>query len=337
MTRSMMLLIHGITWGLIIALQVINEIAFGPPETLAYQLSLIFLFALTQISVFYFFYSFLGNLIQQQLIAFVLLGVLVCYCIPNIYSWLFFQFVVDAVSANSSAQWSFKNSLYFSTDGIVMGIVGTIAHIAKQGLKKRETELLMVKEKTEQELQALKSKVNPHFLFNTLNSIYYLVRTQKPEAPEAVLLLSDNMRYMLEASQLAKVPLLKEIEASEKLISLIKLRVSKDFDTQMDVQISIEHEIIPTLLINLIENALKHGDMSDEGFIHVSVISTQQAVYIACKNKVNSTLGKSVPSTKKFGLTSLERVLQLCYPQSHALEINNTASFFEVQLKIELQ
>jgi sensor histidine kinase YesM len=220
------------------------------------------------------------------------------------------------------------------TDGIIIGIIGSLAYLARVGIRRRQEDALLKQEKTDLEMQALKSRLNPHFLFNTLNNIYYLSRQKRDEAPEAVLLLAETMRYMLDASAKETVPLTEEVKAADQILELIKYRVAPSFSVHLTSNIVVNHPIMPTIILTLVENAMKHGDLSDDGFIHIKVQTTDEYILIKSINRVRPE-GKSLEvQSGKFGLSSLKRSLELVYPQQHTFESKRVDNQFEVAIEL---
>jgi two-component system LytT family sensor kinase len=191
------------------------------------------------------------------------------------------------------------------------------------------------KEYLKTELAFLKSQVNPHFLFNTINDIYSLTQQKSEEAPEALLKLSELLRYMLRESDDSFVLLTREIEYLENVIELQKIG-QKGFSF-VDFSISgypDKLKIAPLILINFIENAFKHGVFSDkEAPIRIHVELSHNAFHFNVTNKVNS-LKKD--KTGGIGLVNVKRRLALIYPNKHELLITNEAHNFTVDLKIIL-
>lgn len=191
------------------------------------------------------------------------------------------------------------------------------------------------KEQFKTELAFLKSQVNPHYLFNTINDIYALTQQQSEEAPDALLKLSELLRYMLRESDDAYVPLAKEIAYLENVIELQRLgqkgRSFIDFKVEGNVE---NQKIAPLILINFIENAFKHGVFkeADEPIqIKLSVAGQQFSMHV--KNKINAA---RKDKTGGIGLTNVKRRLALIYPQKHELLIDQQNSTFTVDLKIDL-
>lgn len=183
----------------------------------------------------------------------------------------------------------------------------------------------------------LKSQLNPHFLFNTLNNLYGLSVKKDDSAPEVILNLSDIMSYTLYESNSEKVPLEKEIDFIRNYFELEKMRYPKDKDIQLEIsgdeQISGLY-IAPLLTFTFIENAFKYGLKSQNPFIKQEVIiNDNQFLFIVENDK------ERISEKNKFGGIGIENIkkrLQLLYPNQHQLEIKNLENSFRIELKINL-
>lgn len=188
------------------------------------------------------------------------------------------------------------------------------------------------------ELALLKSQVNPHFLFNTLNNLYGLInQDQNKQAAEIILKLADLMRYLLESSKTDKVSLNKEIQFLEDYLSLEKIRVSKDVDIRLEISgIDRNGLVAPLLFIPLVENVFKHGlqTIATDSFAHFSIALQGNELFFEAKNSVGKTLDEMAKS--QTGIENLKKRLQIIYPKKHQLEMERTESFYKVTLHIEL-
>ncbi|MBF9254678.1 sensor histidine kinase [Pontibacter sp. 172403-2] len=183
------------------------------------------------------------------------------------------------------------------------------------------------------ELAYLKSQVNPHFLFNTLNNIYSLAYKQSPETPDAIMKLSLLMRYMLYESNDTLVSLEKEVTHIHNFIDLQKLRLREHAGIKFDIEGSMEQkQIAPMLLMTLVENAFKHGLVSKNeiGIIIKLVIGNDVLVF--------STINNSSTHKKRefggIGLENLRRRLNLLYPNRHQLTLEEKEGTFFATLKL---
>ncbi|MFT3738747.1 MAG: histidine kinase [Breznakibacter sp.] len=190
------------------------------------------------------------------------------------------------------------------------------------------------KEKIEAELATLRLQVNPHFLFNTLYNIYYLTINKPDKAPNAILKLSDMMRFLLAEPQEKFIPLPKEVEFIHRYIDLQKLRISEktkiEFATKGDYDTV---KIAPLILFPFIENAFKYGISSHEKtYIDITLFVSEKTIQMDVANQKFQTIddvGKN-----NTGLNNVINRLNLIYPNSHKLEIQNEHKYFNVSLVI---
>ena len=200
---------------------------------------------------------------------------------------------------------------------------------------------LLIKAENEQlktELALLKSQVNPHFLFNTLNNLYGLItQNQNQQASDVTLKLADLMRYLLESSKTDLVNLNKEIQFIDDYLSLEKIRLSQKTDIKFMVSgLNKELFVAPLLFIPLVENAFKHGlnTILTDSFAHFSLSVQGNELFFEAINSVEKSTENSEKSGT--GLENLKKRLQLIYPQKHQLDIEQTANQFKVILHIQL-
>lgn len=192
-------------------------------------------------------------------------------------------------------------------------------------------------EKLTAELNYLKSQINPHFLFNTLHNLNYLVQSRKEEASEVIIKLSNIMRYMIYDANHLSVSLSKEIKYMKDYINLERIRLNKPFKLTFNEEIKSESILIaPLLLIPFLENAFKHGvsDKAEDCWILVELGYVDGILmYKVANSKI------SVPSVKEksgFGLENLKKRLTLHYPNKHNLSILDQDKEFRIELKVNL-
>ena len=191
-------------------------------------------------------------------------------------------------------------------------------------------------EKISAELSYLKAKINPHFLFNTLNSLYALALTQNKQTPNAILKLSSLMRYVVSESESKKVSLKKELTYIEDYIELQKLRFSSNVEFEYKVTGEPNgYEIAPLILINYIENAFKFGLHTDKRSIIEILIDIENSnLQLHIKNRIVYQNG-DVPGTEE-GLQNSRNRLNLIYSGKHSFQSKQENGFYYVDLTIEL-
>lgn len=204
-----------------------------------------------------------------------------------------------------------------------------------QALQKNELEA----QKNSAELAMLKSQINPHFLFNTLNNIYALsLAKAEPVVSEMILSLSEINRYMLYETEPDYVPLNKEVAYLNSYIELEKLRCENISNIKFSVSPEIEHvKISPLLLIPFVENAFKHSRIADEtdAWIEINLSVENNILVFNCENSVPVSAFKK-DKTSGIGLENVKRRLLILYPNKHELSISQPEHKFIVDLKLHL-
>ncbi len=195
------------------------------------------------------------------------------------------------------------------------------------------------KEKMDFELRGLKTQINPHFFFNTLNGLYALSLQNNPVLPASILQLSGLMRYFIYDSKSATVTLDQEIAMLKNYIGLMKLRAEDNTDIQFDIYGDTEYyAIAPLLFISFIENAFKHGIQEGDKMISINIqlhILNKQILFHV-NNKKGKVVEEQFKNNEGIGLENVKRRLSLLYPDKHILEINENEYEFEVKLEIKV-
>ncbi len=200
---------------------------------------------------------------------------------------------------------------------------------------KQEKELrALEKEQLTSELSFLKSQINPHFLFNVLNSIYSLTLKKSDDAPNAVLRLSDLLRYMTYESEKTTAEIEKEIAYIQNYIKLQKMRLAKN--SKVNVEIFNNYpsaRIAPLILITFVENAFKHGILANGTTnINIALKIQPKEIDFMVKNEYNELSQKD--SVSGIGIQNVKRRLDIIYPNKHSLKIEKTENEHTVSLKI---
>lgn len=216
---------------------------------------------------------------------------------------------------------------------ILVGAISSIL-IAFQQTKVREQLIQTEKEHISSQLELLKSQTNPHFLFNVLNSVHFLIFKNQEKASETVIKLSDLLRYQLYETNSDEVPLQNELNHINNYIDLELMRIGKNLSFSSNLkQQHIAIKIPPFLLLPLVENAFKHSANVSGRFIDFQLeVSLSELLFIT-KNSIGKPLEDK---SGGLGLTNLRQRLQLLYPKKHTFEAQEKEGVFITQLKIEL-
>jgi hypothetical protein len=201
----------------------------------------------------------------------------------------------------------------------------------RERLKKTEIE------KTNAELSYLKAQINPHFLFNTLNSIYSLAILKSDKTADAVVKLSEMMRYVLNDSNSNFISLKNELNYITNYIDLQRMRLTPNVKLNYAHEgIVLDKKIAPLILIPFIENAFKHGVNSEENSeIDIAIIVSETTIKLSVKNNCVSTNNQTL-NKSGLGIENTKQRLNLLYPKNHLLNIAEVDSSFVVSLIINL-
>jgi len=190
-------------------------------------------------------------------------------------------------------------------------------------------------ERKEMELQFLKSQLNPHFLFNSLNNIYSLAYQKSDKTADAIMKLSEIMRYMIYESNTPTVSLSKEVDYLKNYIELQKIRFKDGAFIEMTLNGEIDNQkVVPLMLISFVENAFKHGVVNDPAEpVKIDIIANQKILHFSVINKKNN---QNKDAQGGVGLPNVERRLQLIYPDRYKLNVVNSATHYTCELMIDI-
>lgn len=225
------------------------------------------------------------------------------------------------------------------SSGVIILLISGFIKLANSLIISEKQKKALENERLNAELNFLKLQINPHFLFNTLNSIYSQAHLKSEQTEYSILKFSQIMRYVLYDSTTEKIPLTKDLEYIRNYIDLQKLRISKNITIQYEVAgVTNDLLIAPLLLITFIENAFKHGISYSSPSaidIKIGVIGTDLRLtvgntIIRRPTSTGGTTGGGV------GLVNARRRLDVLYPGRYLLDINDNNSIYVVNLKINL-
>jgi two-component system, LytTR family, sensor kinase len=214
--------------------------------------------------------------------------------------------------------------------------------LAKNWIQAKQREQLLEKEKLETELKFLKSQFNPHFLFNTINSIFVLINKNPAMATEALAKFSDLLRYQLYECNDSQIPIDRELAYIKDIVELEKLRQDHHIDVTLEIQNQSANDftIAPFILMPFVENAFKHVSKlkNQPNWIKMDFqIDKNQLTLNVCNSTDSKSQGpNNLLSTNGIGLKNVQRRLDLLYPDAHQLLIKNEQNQFQVILKLEL-
>lgn len=193
-------------------------------------------------------------------------------------------------------------------------------------------------EKLKAELSFLKAQINPHFFFNTLNTIYALSLNKSDKATDAILIFAQLVRYVLNKSEQDLVPLTDEIGYLSDYIDLQKLRFSENLKVNFNVSGDIEkYTIAPLLIMTFVENAFQYGVSTHYGSdININLVAVAGVVHFDITNKIYKTGNPINSERQSIGIDNTTKKLDLIYPNKYKLDILNDGSLYKVSLDIKV-
>jgi two-component system, LytTR family, sensor kinase len=206
--------------------------------------------------------------------------------------------------------------------------------VAKEARKNQEKK----QEQLQSELAFLRSQISPHFIFNVLNSIVYLIRSKSDLAEMVTIKLSELMRYMLYESANAQISLEKELVYLDNYIALQKLRFEDDVVVRFQKKgVATSQLIEPMLLIPFVENAFKHGvGMVENAEIDLDLVIFPEKMTFSVRNKIAPVTAASLAESSGIGLKNVRRRLELLYPNAHNLVVKTDENgCFWVELELD--
>ena len=223
-------------------------------------------------------------------------------------------------------------------------LLSTLLNLSKGWFREQEQKQqiqLLEKQKTQAELDALKAQLDPHFLFNNLNSLYSLALEENPKTPEAILKLSENLRYVLYEGGASEVELKQDLQHLLNYFQLQKWRFGEEMHLELDIQIDENScQIAPLLLLTLVENSFKHVGRNRNGqyAIKGKIRLQEEKLSFSLQNTINQPVEVVKPHTNSgIGLVNLQKRLEILYPERYYFNTLSTSDEFIAKLELRLK
>jgi sensor histidine kinase YesM len=231
---------------------------------------------------------------------------------------------------------NFYAMVYYVLAGFLTFMLSFVFRIAIAYFTLKQQSEQMLVQKSQAELNLLKSQVQPHFLFNTLNNIYYEAYREAPQTAKLIERLSDIMRYFVDESPKDEVSISTEIQFLDNYIALEKIRIRHGIDLTFIQECNKELRIPPMLLMTFVENIFKHGidKSSSENQIELSLVQQDGYLMFQTKNRVYETPGVGVHTG--FGIQNLRKRLTFLYGGNFELHVSTENNFFTAFLKVPI-
>jgi len=237
---------------------------------------------------------------------------------------------------------------YFSYFFLVNSLPSTVASttlamsikLAKNWLQTQRRQQLLEKEKLETELKFLKNQFNPHYLFNTINSIFFLIHKNPDRASASLAKFSELLRYQLYECNDLQISLDKETGYLENFIELEKLRQNNNMEISVNLNHTRDNDavIAPFILMTFVENAFKHVSKHTDkpNWIKIELLLRRQQLQLIVCNSSAPGERTAIPYYGGIGLENVQRRLDLIYPGKYQLDVENKGEIFETRLVLQL-
>lgn len=281
-------------------------------------------------SIFYFYFA-VRLFRRERVYFFILIIILYVHAYSFVWAFVYYKLGVDDISQ--------LKLYYFSSIGhsLLYAFYGIIFRFAIDWFENREKRKELEQQNIRIELALLRSQVNPHFLFNILNSINSFATTNSEKTSYAIIKLSEMMRYMLYEAKEEKVLIEKEVHYIENYLSLQKLRFGNpnlvNFTHFCDSKVLF---IPPMLLIPFIENAFKHGKKTAGNSIDINLKIENRILQFECINGIREKNETENTEPGGFGIENIKRRLELLFPHKHQLTIESDKNIYRVKLILSL-
>lgn len=319
-------------WMIIIGIKLIRVIPLYSGEELHDQLYIIGLTSgLDIITFLVFYFFFIPQLLQRKNIIINSIGVFIYWVSYGvIWSWIYHitnmsQGIEESIAIyKASFGHTLLNTLY-----------ALFIRLSADWFVKFQKQKDLEKQNLMTELALLRSQVNPHFLFNTLNNIHSFSLTEPEKSSFAIIKLSEMMRYMLYEANGEKVALEKEVNYVQNLIELHKLRFKDDQFVKLEIIGELgTKQIPPMIFLPFIENAFKHGKQNVKDAIQIHLKVEESQMIFNCRNFIKSKSDTEKTQLGGVGLKNIKRRLQLLFPEQHQLSITSDDILYSVELII---
>ena len=326
---------HTVFWLLVLALfLMIEDYRIGLAFTISNEIiNLLFYAVIVYVNIFYLIPNYLS---KKKFFTYIVFLIALALLITPIKLFVF-HFKWEAYPELQNILY-LDQSMYYASSIAAAG-ASTILKIIGDWLRHQREKQELETRNVQSELKFLKSQINPHFLFNTLNSIYALSLKKSDKAPEIVVKLSEMLRYMLYECNEVSVPLEKEVKYIENYLSLEKLRHGEKLNIDFKAQGQINGlRVSPLMFVPFLENAFKHGANNhlDSGFVRASLDVHEQTI----KFKIENSKPDAIPvrdhqrKSGGIGLVNIRRRLNILYYNQHELKIEEKPDSYTVHLDL---
>ncbi len=290
-------------------------------------------------------YYFIPAFLKKQRYGRYALGLLLCVVISSALTTLSYH----GMYYGATGRWDVADGWFKGTYEQFAGIMTLMAltaivfvmtvKLTKDWVKEQRHTQQLEKEKLETELKFLRSQFNPHFLFNTINSINFLIQKDPRMATDTLAKFSDLLRYQLYECNEPRIALKKEVHYLSNFVALERLRINDHVQVSLDVSEDLGGaQIAPFILMPFVENAFKHMSKGrqQENFLRISVQQNGQLQFMVINSREVTIAAREAVHYGGIGLTNVRRRLDLLYPGHHTLRIDESDNTYAVHLTLAL-
>lgn len=252
----------------------------------------------------------------------------IAYSIPSYYIFKLDTFSLDI-------QLQINSWILISGSTLLTGILGISCRLIYNSFKNKESRKDLENKNLQSELNTLKSKLNPHLLFNSINNIDTLIQTNPELASTLLSKLSDLLRYVIYDTEEERISINKEISNLNKYIDLEKIRLVNPECVSFTTKISNDIFIPPMLFFPFVENGFKHSNLNKKGqYLKISISENVSKLFFEC---INTVMEKPQKEEKRgVGLAISKKRLELLFPDKHELTIREENNEYCIMLQIDL-
>jgi LytS/YehU family sensor histidine kinase len=328
---------HGLFWIVLFTVNVLAGIQPGVTlqQTITNELVGLFFYS---ILVYFNLYYLIPNYLAKHAVLYLGLVLLSCaVATPIEVLTLYLKYYNMPLDRISLVDHQMTIYLY----NVFVVITSTILRVIMDWWRYQNEKQVLLTQSIQTELRFLKSQINPHFLFNTLNNLYALTLKKSDKAPEIVLKLSEIMRYMLYDCNERRVLLSKEIQYINNYLDLEKLRQPANAEIVFTTAGPISEQLIaPLLFVPFLENSFKHGlnhYIQGSGFVrmHLHVAGDEMEFHIE-NSKPENLPRQEHPRSGGIGLVNVRHRLKILYPEQHSLEVQDEPHRYSVTLHLKM-
>jgi sensor histidine kinase YesM len=281
-------------------------------------------------------YLLIPKLLYKKKYLFFALSFVMIILVSSIYKMQLLGWITNNPSlSNFKSNW--KGRIY---DNILphffLVIAGAAFKLLTDQLKLQKRVAEIAKEKAEAELSFLKSQINPHFLFNSLNSVYFLIDKKNEEARNALHKFAEMLRYQLYECNGERIPIDKELNYLKDYVDLQRLRLNKNCSVRLDCSPDVkDFSIQPLLLLPLVENSFKHLSHYTQGKcneVQIRISRSNGHVNFWVRNTTEGKQSTALYKDGGIGLANVRKRLELLYPKRHDLSIEQKEGWFTANL-----